>query len=82
MVVTSEHDRFVAIERGLAAQCDAESRGFLLINKALLLHARGEVQPAIDLLGGVATDPASTLAAELLAKHALWQLIRSTGHES
>jgi tetratricopeptide (TPR) repeat protein len=64
-------DQLRAIEAGLGANPDAETRGALLINKALLLHQRGEREPAVAILGELALDPASTLATEMLAKWAL-----------
>jgi tetratricopeptide (TPR) repeat protein len=63
-----------AIERGLAANPDAETRGILLINKALTLHAHTQPEDraaAIQLLAQLALDPQSTLATEHLAKATL-----------
>jgi tetratricopeptide (TPR) repeat protein len=68
-------DRLRAIERGLGAAADPETRGMLLLNKALVLHQRGECGAAIGILGDLALDPASTLATETLAKATLAQVI-------
>ncbi len=68
-------DRLRAIERGLGARPDAETRGMLLLNKALVLHQRGERDAAIAILGDLALDPASTLATETLAKATLAQIV-------
>ena len=68
-------DRLRAIERGLEAWPDPETRGMLLLNKALVLNQRGEQGAAIAILGDLALDPASTLATETLAKATLAQVI-------
>jgi tetratricopeptide (TPR) repeat protein len=68
-------DRLRAIASGLDAGPDGETRGMLLINKALVLHQRGEYDAAIAILGGLALDPASTLTTETLAKATLAQVI-------
>jgi tetratricopeptide (TPR) repeat protein len=68
-------DRLRAIESGLDAEPDPETRGMLLLNKALLLHERGDREAAIALAGDLALDPASTLATETLAKATLARII-------
>jgi tetratricopeptide (TPR) repeat protein len=68
-------DRLRAIEEGLQAEPDPETRGMLLLNKALVLNQRGERGAAIAILGDLALDPASTLATETLAKATLAQVI-------
>jgi tetratricopeptide (TPR) repeat protein len=68
-------DRLRAIERGLAAGPDPETRGMLLLNKALVLHQLGERDDAIAMLGDLALDSASTLVTETLAKATLAQII-------
>ena len=64
-------DRLAAIERGLAANPDGETKGILQINKALILNRKGEHEGAVRLLGELALDPASTSATERLAKFSL-----------
>lgn len=64
-------ERLRAITRGLEADPDPETRGILLINRALILDQRGERAGAITILGELALDPASTLATETLAKATL-----------
>jgi tetratricopeptide (TPR) repeat protein len=66
--------RAEAIEKGLAARSDAQTRGLLRINKALLIQDTDRAG-AIRILGEVATDPASTLDVEQIAKATLAQLI-------
>lgn len=68
-------DRLRAIERGLAAGPDPETRGMLLLNKALVANQRGDRAAAIAILGDLALDPASTVATETLAKATLAQVI-------
>ena len=64
-------ERLTAIEKGLAAHPDAETKGTLQINKALALEQKGDHAGAVRLLGELVVDPASTLATEHLAKVAL-----------
>jgi hypothetical protein len=63
LVILLEKDdaRFNAIERGLDASPDAETKGMLLINKALLLARRGDQEDALRILRELADDPDSTL---------------------
>jgi len=61
-------DRLTAIERGLAADPDPQTKGMLLLNKALVLHGAGDYGGSQALLRSVADDPQSTLATEALAK--------------
>ena len=68
-------DRLRAIDSGLEAEPDPETRGMLLLNKALTLHQRGEHGAAIAMLGDLALDPASTLTTETLAKATLARVI-------
>ena len=65
--------KLALIEKGLAAQPDAETRGMLQINKALLLHGKDERDhaSAIRALGELALDPRSTYATAELAKVSL-----------
>jgi len=43
-------DKLAAIERGLLARPDPDTRGSLLVQKALALHASGERQAALEIL--------------------------------
>ena len=60
-----------AIEKGLAANPDRETRGILLINKALTLNSQGDVEAARSILGNVVSDPETTFSNEHLAKQFL-----------
>jgi hypothetical protein len=47
----------------------------LLINRALILHRRGDRNGAIQILGELALDPGSTLSTEMLAKATLAEVV-------
>jgi hypothetical protein len=64
-------ERLAAIEKGLAAEPDAETRGMLEINRALVLDRQGDHDGAVRLLGELALDPQSTYKTEQLAKATL-----------
>ena len=55
---------------------DGETRGILLINKAVILHRRGDRDGAVKILGELALDPRSTLGTEALARATLASLLR------
>lgn len=63
--------RLAAIENGLAAQPDAETKGMLEINMALVLNLNGDKAAAVRLLGELALNPNSTFGTEQSAKAAL-----------
>jgi tetratricopeptide (TPR) repeat protein len=67
--------RLQAITRGLEHDPDPETKGMLLINRALVLHRRGDRDGAIQILGELSLDPESTLATEMLAKATLAQVV-------
>lgn len=67
-----------AIEHGLSQTPDGETKGILLINKAIILDRQGKRDAATDILGHLALDPESTLATESLAKFTLRNLL---GHK-
>lgn len=70
--------RLAAIERGLGADPDAETKGMLEINRALVLNRKGDRTAAVQLLGELALDPQSTLGTEHSAKAALSVLLLPT----
>lgn len=72
-LLTDPGERMAALEQGLAGDPDPETRGILLINKALLLRD-GDRAAAVAVLGSLALDPDSTLSTEALAKHTLAHL--------
>ena len=64
-------ERLAAIEKGLAAEPDAETRGMLETTRALVLNRQGDHDGAVRLLGELALDPQSTYGTEQLAKATL-----------
>lgn len=64
-------EKLDAIEKGMAANPDGETKGILLINKALTLNQQGNTTAAKEILGNLALDPNSTFANEHLAKQML-----------
>lgn len=67
----NDAEKLSAIERGLAANPESETKGVLQINKALILQRKGDHEGAVRLLGEIALDPGSTYATEHLAKFSL-----------
>jgi tetratricopeptide (TPR) repeat protein len=68
MQADTDAEKLAAIEKGLAANPDSETKGILLINKALIMERSGDHEGAVRLLGELALNPASTYATEHLAK--------------
>jgi tetratricopeptide (TPR) repeat protein len=75
MLLDQDSERLVAIDRGLAADPDAETRGMLLVNRALVLNRQGNREAAVRLLGELALSPTSTQASEQMAKATLATLV-------
>ncbi|GLZ02784.1 hypothetical protein Acsp03_02510 [Actinomadura sp. NBRC 104412] len=74
-LLTDDPDaRLRAIESGLAATPDAETKGQLLLNKALIVNQRGDRDEAVRMLRDLVADPESTLSTVSLAKMTLEQL--------
>jgi tetratricopeptide (TPR) repeat protein len=69
-------DKIAAIEKGLAAEPDAETKGMLLINKALVLSRAGDREVASKILRELALDSAATYRTEHLAKWCLAMVSR------
>ncbi|MEQ6305656.1 hypothetical protein ABN448_00395 [Delftia acidovorans] len=68
--------RLALLDSGLKAGPDAETRGFLLLNKAMVLRERNQIPEAMVMLGELALDPQSPLDVEALARHTLAQWAR------
>ncbi|SEU17732.1 hypothetical protein [Variovorax sp. OV084] len=66
--------RLALLESGLKARPDEETRGFLLLNKSLLLHEQKRTSEAKAILGELALAPTSPRDIEVLAKRTLAQL--------
>jgi tetratricopeptide (TPR) repeat protein len=69
-------EKLSAIERGLAANPDRETKGILLINKALTLNEQDDTETAKSILGNLALDPETTFSNEHLAKQMLAMITR------
>jgi tetratricopeptide (TPR) repeat protein len=70
----NDSERHQIIEKGLAASPDPETKGMLLINKALLLERQGKRPEGLVILAKLITDRSSTVATEHLAKFAVTNL--------
>ena len=71
LLTDDDSERLSIIEKGLALHPDAETKGMLLINKAIVLNRKGNRQAAVQILGDLALDPNSTFGTEHSAKAAL-----------
>lgn len=69
--VDEPKEQLAALEKGLAAKPDAETKGMLLINKALIVSRHGDKKAAVAILKGLAADPEATFANENLAKQVM-----------
>jgi tetratricopeptide (TPR) repeat protein len=67
-LVENESERLKAIDKGLAANPDRETKGMLLLNKALVLQNSANRDMAVRLLNELVADLDSTFATEALAK--------------
>lgn len=63
-----------ALDRGLAQRPDPQTRGFLLINKALTLDKLGKRDEARRMLSTLVAEPALPIDVEQIAKLSLTQL--------
>jgi hypothetical protein len=70
-LLSDDAEKLAAIDKGLAARPDAETKGILEINRALILDRKGDRDGAVRVLGELALDPSSTYAAEHMAKSTL-----------
>jgi tetratricopeptide (TPR) repeat protein len=76
ILVDNDVEKLAAIEKGLAANPDRETKGILLINKAIIMNRGGDREGAVQMLGELALDPESTYGTEHLAKITLAALAR------
>ena len=74
----TDSSKLEAIERGLSENPDDDTKGVLLINKAVIAARQGDRSMALRILGDLALDPESTSFVAALAKVA----IRNTLHPS
>lgn len=78
-LLPDDERKLAAIERGLASNPDAETRGVLRLNHALVLDRRDRRAEAIAIVRAVLADPTTTLAAEQFADAVLAQLTGTAG---
>ena len=71
-------ERESAIDKGLKLETDNETKGLLLINKAIVLKNRDEVEKAKEILGGIILDSTSTYGLIELGKFMLNSLKEKT----
>ena len=64
-------ERMDALEKGLAANPDAETQGLLLLNKAMIFHEQGDKQAAKAIVGPLAFNSNTTFATEQMARQTL-----------
>lgn len=67
-LLTDPAERLHALNQGLTGNPDPETRGMLILNKAILHAELGEKGEAGRLLDALLTDPATTTAARSLAR--------------
>lgn len=67
----NKQEKNTAIERGLSLKADAETKGILLINRALALNDNGKKEEAIQVLGNYIFSPDATTGNTELAKFTL-----------
>jgi tetratricopeptide (TPR) repeat protein len=67
----NKEEREKAIEQGLSKDPDAETKGILLINKAIILNESGKNEDATKLLGDLIFSPDATTGSIELAKFTL-----------
>ncbi|HAS40434.1 MAG TPA: hypothetical protein DCS93_08145 [Microscillaceae bacterium] len=73
-LLTDTTKRAEAIETGLLQKPDLETKGNLLINKALVLDMQDQTKEAIQVLGDLVLDSEVTLTNEAMGKFVLAQL--------
>ena len=66
-LLDDSQQKLASIERGLACRPDPETRGFLLINKAVEFARQGRKGEAIAILGELATEPAEPTDVQQIA---------------
>ena len=75
-LLSDTSERKKAIENGLKTNPDPETKGFLLINRALIFNLENKSQEAIKILGELIFNSNSTLATVQLAKFSLHSITK------
>ena len=76
----NKEEKANAIEQGLSNDPDAETKGMLLINKAIVLNENGNKAEATRLLGNLIFSPDATTANIELAKFILRSVAGKVSH--
>jgi tetratricopeptide (TPR) repeat protein len=74
-LLNDKTERLKAIEQGLSKNPDADTKGILLINKAVILNENGKKEEAKQLLGNLIFSPDVTTGNIELAKFTLKSII-------
>jgi tetratricopeptide (TPR) repeat protein len=77
LLQTNNTEKEKAIEQGLSGNPDADTKGVLLINKAILLNDQGKKEAAVQLLGNLIFSPDTTVGNIALAKFTLKSIANS-----
>lgn len=64
-------ERLYAIEQGLAGNPDSETKGILMLNKAMILHEKGDSDTARKLLEAIIESQETTASNSAIAKVAM-----------
>lgn len=72
----SNEERLAAVEKGLGADPDRTTKEGLLLNKALVKNIQGEGEEAVEILGELILDEASTVGSVELAKLILSAVVK------
>ncbi len=69
--IVEGEDRMKAIEKGLSSNPDIETKGLLLVNKALMINEKGNFKKATELLTEIIFDKNTTFGNIEMAKFVL-----------
>lgn len=77
VLLDDSKDRLAAIEQGLSKSPDADTKGVLLINKAMALNEAGKKEEAIQILGALIFSSGATAGNIAIAKYSLKSITES-----
>lgn len=75
LLLNDKTEKLNAIETGLTKHPDADTKGILEINKAILMNEKGNKEEATQILGNLIVSPDATTANVALAKLSLKSMI-------
>lgn len=76
VLLNDKIEKLKAIEQGLLKNPDAETKGILEINKAILINESGKSEEAKEILGKIVFSPDSTISNIALAKFTLKSIMK------